>query len=1005
MNGNGIEDSLEPGFDPSGTIDLWVNKANPGTLDALQTTAANQGLFVASGAPSGRPVVDFDGLDDSYLMTTGGSPDGTNLIAQQTTFVVLRNTAPLTDTSQNRILGRNTALPQPINSQLYVAPDVGVLEVFDGGFPQSNVIPQIADQELFVASVLYDGVPGAGTIEFFANGQTAGVDTAVGMQNYGYFGSLDGIETFEGEIAELLLFDRVLSASERQAIESYLQQKWLSPTGTPPSLDITFTEPPPCVTAEVANSVLEIATDGTCSANISLVEDSGGSLTVLNRLLEFGIQFITINSPFGPFLLPFPTIVTDRLDEIGTFQTSTFDSIHFESSDVGERFSGFNIAIPMTLNGNGGDDTLTSGSLDDVIDGGLGDDEMYAGAGDDTIRGDAGDDQLYGEGGNDILDGGADKDIYQGGDGWTLALSPNQSHGDTFNAGSRVELRRLGGFFGGLSVPVQVHYDFFTGPFDLIAGIKPEAQTETDLGMKGKLVAWLNETRDTLTFNGPSLHGFEITGDWTIINNPDGSETYRATSTVMLQMASGGAIPLPATSLTPFDVVTKVDPFTGYGELDRIVNLADLLLLDSDVPGSPLATFKQTTGLGFGLPGINFDLALGADLLSAGSVAPLNNSLPYFHFSGLYGNNLVTFGGNSVSSSTGVDFTFAFDPADISVFAQVGVLGGSFFFGFGFSEEGLLRFIPNRTPNVFATAPGLRGHYFVSGKGSFSQIPFSIEGNVLIDLDADDNGVLFDVSGASLNSDNSIDITSVLTSLSDIAVGINGKVNGEVDFGAAGLTIPLASATLIYRDSVIGFSGGSLDPWAGTILDFIDVPSAEIDAFLNFGTGQFAVDASFSNPGIGGFALKGAANLHIDNNSASFNGRISNPVPLLNFDVILSGTIQTNGSFDFRFHAGASFDAGPATLNGHIDFVFAGSPSFVSFTASGSLGGSIEVPILCDPFVRMSANFAFATNGTFSGSAGVRGGCGSFSIGLSASISTSGIWVEIPVFPDLHIDF
>ncbi len=50
------------------------------------------------------------------------------------------------------------------------------------------------------------------------------------------------LEFFEGDLAELLIYNRPLADDERRALESYLQEKWL-PNGTPP-LSIARTESP-----------------------------------------------------------------------------------------------------------------------------------------------------------------------------------------------------------------------------------------------------------------------------------------------------------------------------------------------------------------------------------------------------------------------------------------------------------------------------------------------------------------------------------------------------------------------------------------------------------------------------------------------------------------------------------------------------------------------------------------------------------------------------------------
>lgn len=89
-----------------------------------------------------------------------------------------------------------------------------------------------------------------------------------------------------------------------------------------------------------------------------------------------------------------------------------------------------------TINGNGGNDTLTGGPQGDMI---------YGGAGNDILNGNGGNDQLFGEAGNDTLNGGygvdklfggADNDTLFGGSGNDIlygGAGKDALHGDANN--------------------------------------------------------------------------------------------------------------------------------------------------------------------------------------------------------------------------------------------------------------------------------------------------------------------------------------------------------------------------------------------------------------------------------------------------------------------------------------------------------------------------------------------------------------------------------------------
>ena len=70
-----------------------------------------------------------------------------------------------------------------------------------------------------------------------------------------------------------------------------------------------------------------------------------------------------------------------------------------------------------TVQGNGGNDTITAGAGPDLLFGGSGNDSIYGGGGDDRLSGDAGDDILFGGSGADRLAGGAGTDTLTGGAG------------------------------------------------------------------------------------------------------------------------------------------------------------------------------------------------------------------------------------------------------------------------------------------------------------------------------------------------------------------------------------------------------------------------------------------------------------------------------------------------------------------------------------------------------------------------------------------------------------
>lgn len=74
-------------------------------------------------------------------------------------------------------------------------------------------------------------------------------------------------------------------------------------------------------------------------------------------------------------------------------------------------------SLKASIDGGGGNDTLTGSNQNDTIIGGLGNDDLTGLLGDDSITGGEGVDSIFGNGGNDTLLGGDGRDTIAGGDG------------------------------------------------------------------------------------------------------------------------------------------------------------------------------------------------------------------------------------------------------------------------------------------------------------------------------------------------------------------------------------------------------------------------------------------------------------------------------------------------------------------------------------------------------------------------------------------------------------
>ena len=152
--------------------------------------------------------------------------------------------------------------------------------------------------------------------------------------------------------------------------------------GTAPSIDID-------VRLEAGGEIVIEGTDGDDAVDITT-----DSLTTVNEVT------VGINGQRFKFSLADVSRIAARLGD-GHDQ--------FNGADAG--------ALPILVDGEGGNDLLIGGPGGDTLIGGLDDDTVAGGFGDDSVYGNGGKDTLLGDAGSDRVDGGAGRDSLRGGSG------------------------------------------------------------------------------------------------------------------------------------------------------------------------------------------------------------------------------------------------------------------------------------------------------------------------------------------------------------------------------------------------------------------------------------------------------------------------------------------------------------------------------------------------------------------------------------------------------------
>jgi hypothetical protein len=222
-------DAKEPhgsfGFTSGTQLQTWIDFSGNGNHATQDPTSGNRPIWYSTATFSGTmmPFVSFDGISD-YMESLFNRYSGDKL----SVFVVAkRNVSPgsalITLTSAN-VTDDYNDLTSMVLYQANLTPIP--LTVYRAGALESFVHPGNGNPFLF--SVFFDGtnsyayLNGVRSATYAKSGNFALDKLRCGSRHYG------GIDTdyTKEDIAEIIVYPAVLSDTERQQIETYLQKKW-----------------------------------------------------------------------------------------------------------------------------------------------------------------------------------------------------------------------------------------------------------------------------------------------------------------------------------------------------------------------------------------------------------------------------------------------------------------------------------------------------------------------------------------------------------------------------------------------------------------------------------------------------------------------------------------------------------------------------------------------------------------------------------------------------------
>jgi len=225
---NGLKWWLKASFgvttNGAGYVSQWSDLS--GTNNAVQAVSTNQPLWIAT-ALNGKPVVMFDGTND-YLQAsapTWGSND-------YSCFLVWKKNADAT--GGHEIFNRATGLDSGgnlirlfsyngIDSFRAQHPNSDADAISTAQFPNTNSFSCLSvvrqDKTAKGTKIFLDGLLDAESSDMV-------VTNAVGSTGYQYFLGGWGEDRSSMSLAEILVYDRALSNSDRQNVESYLRGRY-----------------------------------------------------------------------------------------------------------------------------------------------------------------------------------------------------------------------------------------------------------------------------------------------------------------------------------------------------------------------------------------------------------------------------------------------------------------------------------------------------------------------------------------------------------------------------------------------------------------------------------------------------------------------------------------------------------------------------------------------------------------------------------------------------------
>lgn len=348
----------------AGKVSTWTDQAGNGTISANQATAASQPTFVSSGV-NGRPVVRFDGSDD--CLSFSGVP--VNGLTGMTILMVSANSvsqSPTTHAQATAIYWDETASWGTV----YLSPYQTKVNFRFGTTQTSNLPtynrPSSVGGNFTITSVTHNGTTEAlhvnGSSALTPTGKLATISatSSNGYVGRGWSNSASNLLTtfYNGDIAEVIVYNRALTDSERQTVESYLSAKYFAPN--------ISSQPASASVAPGGNATFSVTATGTPAPTYQWRKDgenisgaTSANLTITNAQAGNAGNYTVLLTNTAGSLVSNPAVLTVQsptpnaaasLVAVPTLGAGS-TSITLTWTDNSTNETGFRVEIASTANG------------------------------------------------------------------------------------------------------------------------------------------------------------------------------------------------------------------------------------------------------------------------------------------------------------------------------------------------------------------------------------------------------------------------------------------------------------------------------------------------------------------------------------------------------------------------------------------------------------------------------------------------------------------------------